>query len=280
MQLHLADYALWFASPLIEFVVAVLMYRRRLHEDYFWFFGYVVLGVVSNPILFILRGQSYTLYYYGYYVNLGLAVLLGVGVLHDVLINTFISGRASRRLFAVLVLGSAAVWALGLLGVLNQSGGTLMDLLFVTDRGVRFVSCLLLLVLYLLGWRWRLSLKSLPFGIALGYGGFALVNLFVFLVLPYRAGWKQASLSRLNSFAYCLGTLVWLRYVIWARDRDGNPMPPAHRAGSARSRSVMYRIVPRGQRFLRDMADGFSSQEVGASAAARSRLARVPTSRQ
>ena len=277
MQFRLIDYALWFASPLIQLAMGIVMYRGRLHEDYFWFFGYTIVAVVSDVILFILHNRSYTLYYNGYYVTLGLCVFLGAGVLQEVVINASTFDKASRRLFTVLLLGSAGVFALGIPGALSQSSGILTDLLFVTDRCVRVASCLLLLFLFL---RSHISLKSLSFGIALGYGGFAFINLFIVSMLTGHGVFRQSFLSQLNSSAYLLATLIWLRYVMWARDRDGNPIRPARSAGNTEARSIAYCIVPRGRRLLRHIVDRFDNHELSTSPAACSRLTSVPTSRQ
>lgn len=283
MHLHLVDCALWFMSPLIQFVIAIVMYHRRLHRDYFWFFNYSVLAAVCGPFLWILYGHSYTAYYYAYYVILGLDILPGLGVCQDVLLNAFRFNVASRRLFGILIQGSAAVFAVSLLAAVGRTPSYATDELILAYRGMRYLGCLLLLLLFVAGWRSKLSFKSLPFGIALGYGGFSLVSLFVSLILLGTGMWPQSFLSRLNSFAYLLSTSIWLLYVIWARDPDGNPILPARSGGNAEERSVMYRIVPRGQRFLRKSsakATRLTTQELGISPPPRSRLSSVPTSRQ
>lgn len=254
--------------------MVIVMYRRRLHEDYFWFFGYTIVAVVSDVILFILHNRSYTLYYNGYYVTLGLCVFLGAGVLQEVVINASTFDKASRRLFTVLLLGSA--------GIRSRYTRGVEPILWYLDgpafchRPLR-ASCLLLLFLFL---RSHISLKSLSFGIALGYGGFAFINLFIVSMLTGHGVFRQSFLSQLNSSAYLLATLIWLRYVMWARDRDGNPIRPARSAGNTEARSIAYRIVPRGRSLLRHIVDRFDNHELSTSPAACSRLTSVPTSRQ
>ncbi len=81
MHLSLADYVLWFTSPILQAGVLIGLFRRGLHRDYPYFFNYTILQVVSVPVLVSLYSRSYTAYYYSYYVNLGLSVLISFAVL-------------------------------------------------------------------------------------------------------------------------------------------------------------------------------------------------------
>src|SRR5271157_3618688 len=89
MHLRLIDYVLWFSAPTIELGVLVTMYRRGLQRDYPYFFNYIILSVLSEPILFVIQRQSYTLYYYGYWVSIGLTTLVSFAVLNEIFQNTF-----------------------------------------------------------------------------------------------------------------------------------------------------------------------------------------------
>src|SRR5690242_6541784 len=83
MHLSLFDYALWFLTPLLQVGVLLAMWKRNLHSLYPRFFGYTILQVVSVPILAFLMTRSFTDYYYSYYVNLGLGVILSFAVVYE-----------------------------------------------------------------------------------------------------------------------------------------------------------------------------------------------------
>jgi threonine/homoserine/homoserine lactone efflux protein len=50
------------------------------------------------------------------------------------------------------------------------------------------------------------------FGISVGFGFFAAVNMLVFTALAHRTAVSTANLSRINGTAYLVSALVWLAY--------------------------------------------------------------------
>ena len=80
MHLRLVDYVLWFAPTVLQSGLLLTLYRRGLHRDYPFFFNYTILQIVSVPVLTVASRLSYSAYYYGYYVNLGLSVVLSFAV--------------------------------------------------------------------------------------------------------------------------------------------------------------------------------------------------------
>ncbi len=98
MHLRLMQYVLWFASPAIQLGVVIAMFRRGLHRDYPYFLNYTILGVASVPLLCVISLQSYTAYYYAYYVNLGLSVILSFAVLQEIFKDAFRPYEALRDL--------------------------------------------------------------------------------------------------------------------------------------------------------------------------------------
>ncbi len=81
MNLSAIDYVLWLAAPLLQLGVVVMMFRRGLHRDYPFFFNYTILAVIAEPILYLSHKHSYNAYYYAYYVNIALSVVISFAVL-------------------------------------------------------------------------------------------------------------------------------------------------------------------------------------------------------
>jgi hypothetical protein len=89
--MHLApiDYLLWFIVPLVQLGVLVALFRRGFGRDYPFFFAYTLFDVASVVILAALSRMSYTLYYYGYYVNLVLCDMISFAVVWEILKAAF-----------------------------------------------------------------------------------------------------------------------------------------------------------------------------------------------
>lgn len=220
MHLRPIDYVLWFASPTLQAGVVIAMLRRGLHRDYPYFFNYTLLGVVAEPLLFVLYRTSYASYYYGYYVNLGLSVVMSFAVLQEIFRDAFRPYEALRDLSVILfrwsalvVLLVAVMWAIGANG--KPDHGFVLQAITLADRSVRLMQCGLVFFLLLFSEYLGIPRRSFLFGISLGFGLFASVNMLVFTGLSRHGSIiKHTALSKINSAAYMAAVLIWLGYTL------------------------------------------------------------------
>ena len=233
MQLSPFDYALWFASPALQAVLAVCMLKRRLYRSYPFFFNYTLLAVISDPILAVIHAFSYTAYYYAYYVHLGLSVLLSFLVLQEIFQNAFRPYEALRDLGVILFRWSALVvflvavmWALSA----KPDKGVLENLFLLADRSLRLAQCGLVFFLLLLSEYLGIPHSSFLFGISLGFGFFAAVNMLVVTGgSTHHAAVSRVTLGHINSAAYLITVMIWFGYTLaGARSRsellEGSPV--------------------------------------------------------
>lgn len=221
MHLRLADYVLWFATPLLQAGVLVAMFRRGLHREYPFFFNYTLLQVISVPVLAILMYQfSYSVYYYAYYVNLGLSVLLSFAVLQEIFKDAFKPYENLRdlslilfRWCALVVLLVGVMWAINA-GSGAEINGTVTDMMMLADRSLRLMQCGLVFFLILFSSYLGLPHRSLLFGISLGFGFFAAVNMLVATAVTHHSVISSSTLSRINAVAYLVSVLIWFGYTM------------------------------------------------------------------
>ncbi len=220
MQLHLIDYVFWFAAPLLQAGVLVCMFRRGLHRDYPFFFNYTILQVISVPILALINPYSYKLYYYAYYVNVGLSILLSFAVLQEIFQDAFRPYEALRDLGVILFRWSALVvllvgvmWAISVAH--RPDYNRVQDVMLLADRGLRLMQCGLVFFLLLFSEYLGIPHRSLLFGISLGFGFFAAVNMLVITGASHR-GVLHATLSQINSAAYLIAVIIWFGYTLVA----------------------------------------------------------------
>lgn len=170
MHLRPMDYVLWFASPALQVGVVIAMLRRGLHRDYPFFFNYTIIGVVAEPLLYVLSLTSYTGYYYAYWVNLGLSVIISFAVLQEIFRDAFRPYEALRDLSVILfrwsalvVLLVAVMWAINA-GKSNK--GFVEETIQLADRSVRLMQCGLVFFLLLFSEYLGIPRRSLLFGIS------------------------------------------------------------------------------------------------------------------
>jgi hypothetical protein len=221
MHLRLVDYVVWFATPVLQSGLLVALYRRGLHRDYPFFFNYTILQVISVPVLAIASRISYTAYYYSYYFNLGLSVIISFAVLQEVFKDAFRPYENLRDLSVILFRWSALVALLvGVMWAINAShtsdGGVVNDVMFLADRSVRLMQCGLVFFLLLFHGYLGISPRNMLFGISIGFGFFAAVNMLVVTGLTHHGLVNDAALSRINALAYMAAVVLWLGYTLAA----------------------------------------------------------------
>ena len=219
MHLYLADYLLWLSSPVIQLGVLFAISRRRLRHICPYFFLYTLLTVAAEPVLFLCQHASYTAYYYAYYANLLISIVLSFAVFLDVFNNAF-SPRNQLRHMISLMFWSSIAFILAV-AVLRGHGNAselrpLFDLVLFTDRLLRVAQCALLLLLFFFRKYVGISRRDFIFGIALGFGFFAVINMLETRGM-HHGGFLQPTLRISNSIAYLLTSWIWLGYALWGQ---------------------------------------------------------------
>jgi len=218
MHLRPVDYILWLSAPIMQVGVLIAMYRRGIHREFPCFFNYTILQVSSEPILIFFGRQSYTLYYFGYWTNFGLSVLISFAVLQEIFKNAFRPYEALQdlsiilfRWSALVILLVAGMWAITS-GHSNQSDAV-ETTVFLVERSVRLMQCGLVFFLLLFSEYLGISRKSILFGIAIGFGLFASASM---LVAAGHASLHVLNLRWAKSAAYDFSCLIWLGYTVLA----------------------------------------------------------------
>ena len=260
MQLRLLDYVLWFASPLLQAGVLIAMLRRGLYRDYPYFLNYTILAVASEPILFFLHSHSYTAYYYGYYVNLGLSVIISFAVLQEIFKDAFRPYEALRDLGVILFRWSGLVVLLvGVMWAINarstSDSGFVMDIINLADRSVRIMQCGLVFFLLLFSEYLGLSRRSFLFGVSLGFGMFAAINMLVFTGLTYHGILHQSTLSKINSAGYLVAVMIWFGYTLAAAPAKSNVVAEERVLSKNWESALVDARVPLGADSLLDSMD-------------------------
>jgi hypothetical protein len=221
MHYRLADYVLWLTTPLLQGGVLLAMYRRGLQKDYPYFFYYTILQVASAIILAVLAATSYTAYYYAYYVNLGLSVLISFAVLQEIFKDAFRPYENLRELSIILfrwsalvVLLVAVMWAINAKN--NAENGVFTAIMMLGDRSLRLMQCGLVFFLLLFNEYLGIPHRSMLFGISLGFGLFAAVNMLVATALTQHGFLTSVALSKINSVAYLVAVIIWFGYTLAA----------------------------------------------------------------
>ena len=234
MHLRLLDYVFWGGGTVLQLGVLVAMYRRGLHRDYPYFFNYTVLQVLSEPILFVIQRHSDTLYYWGYYVSVALSALISFAVLQEIFHEAFRPYEALRDLSVILfrwsalvVLLVAVMWAIT--AAHSNQVDTITNSILLIQRSVRLMQCGLVFFLLLFSEYLGISRRHVLFGISLGFGIFASVNMLFAAAASHGTFVHHSILREVNMAVYDIAVMIWLGYTAFAPVRSRVADGASHR---------------------------------------------------
>lgn len=234
-------YALWIAHPVLQTVVAIVMFRRGQHRIFKYFFAYVVTQIVTFIVVFPTSRYSYSTCFYFSWFSTAVSVALGFQVIHESFLDVFRPFHALRDLGTVLFKWAGLVMLLvaGVVSVSTSSSDMApwMQAIMTAQRCVRIIQVGMVLFLLSFARYLGVSRRQHSFGIALGFGTFAVIELALI------ASWagdhlSNMSMSLINMTAYNGTLLIWLGYML--------AKSPARNAGS---------ILLRPQRWEQTLSD-------------------------
>src|ERR1700757_5274890 len=101
-KIKILYYALWIAHPVLQMGIAAIMFKRGLHRKFKFFFGYVLIQLVTFAVIFPATWRSYSASFYLYWACDALSVAFGFAVIHEVFVDVFRLFHTLRDLGTVL----------------------------------------------------------------------------------------------------------------------------------------------------------------------------------
>jgi hypothetical protein len=219
---------LWCAQPVLQAVVAGVMWRRKSHKLFPVFFTYILAQIGIFAVTFPLRSaDKYEWFFYAYWTGAALSALLSFRVIHEIFLDVFRPFHMLKDLGTVLFKWTGLVMLLvsAVVAFSNSAhSDPLAQAVTLLQRSVRMVQCGLILFLLLFSQFLGVSRRQQSFGVALGFGLFASVEL-VLLALYAGRSLDIRLMSLINTMMYDLATVVWMSYALArtsSRETAGN----------------------------------------------------------
>ncbi len=216
--------SLWCAQPVVQSAVAITLWRRKLHEHFPYFFAYLITQIVIFAIEFPLQSH-YNWYFYVFWCSAAVNAALGFKIIHEIFVDVFRQYHTLRDLGTVVFRWAGAVMLLVAIVVALSTSFDLDPLAQAVtslQRSVRLVQFGLVLFLLLFSRFLGMSRRQLSFGIALGFGLFAGIELLLLALhsghLLHDNGFNVANMAAYN-FAIC----TWFSYSL-SRDAIRRPV--------------------------------------------------------
>ncbi len=224
---------LWIAQPILEITVVAIMFARGKHRTFPVFFTYMASQVAMFCVLFpVQKLCGYSAYFYCYWISALVSLTLGFKVIYEIFQDVFRPYHALKDLGSVLFKWSGLVMLLAGIVIAAASPssqqGSVIEAVMITQRGVRVIQCGLILFLLVFSKHLGVSWKQNSFGIALGFGFYAAVELGTFAL--FSSGRESGRMvAILTAGAYCSSIFMWLGYALlkpFPREISANLLAP------------------------------------------------------
>src|SRR6266436_1071816 len=204
---------LWCAQPILQSVVALILWRRKLHKQFPVFFLFLLAQVTNFAVIFPLAGND-KIYFVLFWLGEAVNAVLGFKVIHEIFLDVFRPYHTLKDLGTLLFKWAGVVMLLVSVVVAFSNSfdqSPLVHALTTLQRSVRIVQFGLILFMLLFSSFLGVSRKQVSFGISLGFGLFAGVELML-MALNSGGLVRTANFNLINMVSLILAILVWFGY--------------------------------------------------------------------
>jgi hypothetical protein len=210
-------YALWLAQPILQAAIAVAMFYKGRYQQFKYFFAYIVAQILGFAVVFPAYRYNPAACFYLSWISIAVSVVLGFKVIHEAFLDAFRPFHTLKDLGTVLFKWAGLVMLLvaGVVSVSTSSMDTApwIQAILTAQRCVRIIQVGMVLFLLFFARYVGVSRRQYSFGVALGFGLFAIVELSMV------ASWvgdhlNNLSMNLVNMAAYNFALLIWLGYTL------------------------------------------------------------------
>jgi hypothetical protein len=211
---HMTTLGLWCAQPILQSVVAAVLWRRKIHKQFPVFFSFLIAQLIIFAVTFPLFGRSETWYFWAFWIGEAVNAILGFKVIHEIFLDVFRPYHALKDLGTPVFRWAGVVMLLVSVVVAASNSFTKYPIIHAVttlEGSVRTVQVGLILFLVIFSRFLGVSRRQVSFGIALGFGLFAGAELI--LLAMYSGKFVgHGNFNLLNMLSYDVSTLIWLAY--------------------------------------------------------------------
>jgi hypothetical protein len=203
-------------SIILQVLLAVVVFTRRTWRSYPAFSAYVFFSVFETVVTGVLRYRGIR-YFYPFWICEAISIVLGLAVVREIFTNLFSPHPALRKLATVTF--RVAVVALVVLAcaVFYAESGNALGFargIMLAEEAARIVELGVIMFLFLSSSAFGLHWRQNEFGIALGLGTCAAVELFNVTLIPHVSKEAAQIFSLVRSLSFNLSLFIWLGYLL------------------------------------------------------------------
>lgn len=210
----------WVAALLLQTILSGVLLTKRLWRKFPFFVGYCVSGLVLNVSLYAVYSSQWRhqLYFKAYWFTEGLGLLMGLAVTYEIfnlLFNPYpalrkLAMQAFQGVVVLLVLVGCVVAYMQPLGENNHVQAAFM----IIEQATRVLEVGLLGFLFLFASAFGLHWRQYVFGIAVGLGVFAVVELVAITMRVEFGVTASPVFNIVRTISFNTSLLIWIGYIL------------------------------------------------------------------
>jgi len=212
---------LWIAPHALQLIIAIVMIRRRLFNDFPLFLAYTIFQAIGSTILFILdhvEAVSTYQYWYTHWVLSLISIGLRFGVIWEVFRHIFRDYAGLQGLTRVVFRGALVVLLFVAIVIAARAPevGSLhiLSRVHILDLFVDIIQAGLWVLLIGMAHYFGLSRGTFAFGIVFGLGIFSTVDLATETIRVWTGFIAGYAFDLVSMATYHCCVVVWLVYLL------------------------------------------------------------------
>ena len=200
------------ASIALQVLLAATLLAKRAWHKYPMFAAYVFFNLFETAATFSVYGMG-AAYFYTFWICEAIGIVLGLAVVREIFTNIFAPHAALRKL-ATLIFRMAVValilLACGAIYEQSVNAKSIARVVMVATDGTRIIELGLIMFLFLSSSAFGLHWRQNEFGIALGLGTCAAIELINVTLMTHLSPAAGQVLSLVRSLSFNGSLLIWL----------------------------------------------------------------------
>jgi hypothetical protein len=217
---------LWIASIALQVMLTATLLAKRAWRKYPMFSAYVFFTLFETAAT-LPSHRLGSAYFYTFWICEAIGIVLGLAVVREIFTNIFAPHAALRRLATIIfrvAVVALIVLACGAIYEQSASAKSFARVVMVSTDGTRIVELGLIMFLFLSSSAFGLHWRQNEFGIALGLGTCAAVELINVTLMTHLSAEAEQVLSLVRSLSFNGSLLIWLGYLLAPPERPTNPV--------------------------------------------------------
>lgn len=217
MPLKSIIHDVWIGSIGLQVLLALVVLAKRTWQRYPFFSAYIFFNLFETTVLYFLFRMPKTVYGYTFLVFEAIGIVLGLTIVREIFTNVFSPHPALRKL--AIIIFRVVVIALVVLGcgvAYGQSGDArgISSTILLAEQATRIVEVGLIMFLFLSSSAFGLHWKQNVFGIALGLGMFAAVELINVTLIGHVSTATAQAFNLVRGISFSASLLMWAGYLL------------------------------------------------------------------